>query len=161
MLAGTASLFSAPKLATDESLANAREFIDAVLRLSEFPSHPVTERDLDLFHTVAVAKVPESVSISFGDSDSDIRFLEDLDYLNFRELPAGTTLGWIKPGSHAHIDVFNDRGENVSKKYFIVEDNELRTIKPVMPSMLTVSTTAIRKDCLCYLMERHPLSATI
>ena len=137
---------------------HAREFIDAVLHLSDFPSHAVSERDLDLFHTVAVAKVPDSVSISFGDSDSDIRFLEDLDHLNFRELPAGTTLGWIRPGSGAGLDVFNETGEAVSQEYFIVEDNELRTVKPVMPSMLTVSTTAIRKDCLCYLMERYPLS---
>jgi succinylglutamate desuccinylase len=138
---------------------HAREYIDAVLHLSEFPSHSVAQRDVDLFHTVAVAKVPESISISFGDSDSDIRFLEDLDYLNFRELPAGTTLGWVKPGIPAVVNVFNDNGESVGEHYFVVEDNELRTVKPVMPSMLTVSTTAIRKDCLCYLMERYPLSA--
>jgi len=138
---------------------HAREYIDAVLHLSEFPTHTVSERDLDLFHTVAVAKVPETVSISFGDSDSDIRFLEDLDYLNFRELPAGTTLGWVKPGIDVVVNVYDDKGESVNKKYFVVEDNELRTVKSVMPSMLTVSTTAIRKDCLCYLMERYPLSA--
>ena len=138
---------------------HAREFIDAVLHLSEFPSHAVAERDIDLFHTVAVAKVPDSVSISFGDSDSDIRFLEDLDYLNFRELPVGTTLGWIKPGNNSGLNVYNEKGKNVTGDYFVVEDDELRTIKPVMPSMLTVSTTAIRKDCLCYLMERYPLSS--
>ena len=137
---------------------HAREFIDAVLHLSDFPSHAVSERDLDLFHTVVVAKVPESVSISFGDSDCDIRFLEDLDHMNFRELPAGTTLGWVKPGSDAGLNVLNDKGESVGQEYFVIEDNELRTLKPVMPSMLTVSTTAIRKDCLCYLMERYPLS---
>ena len=135
---------------------HAREFVDAVLHLSEFPAHAINERDVDLFHTVAVAKVPETASISFGDSDSDIRFMEDLDHLNFRELPAGTTFGWVKPGSDAVISVYNDQGQSVSKDYFKIEDHELRTVRPVMPSMLTVSTTAIRKDCLCYLMERIP-----
>jgi len=137
---------------------HAREFIDAVLHMSEFPSHPVAAHDLDLFHTVAVARVPFDVSIGFGDSDCDLRFLEDLDHLNFRELPAGTTLGWIRPGATPHIEVATDDGREVSNDYFTIEDNELRTVRPVMPSMLTVSTTAIRKDCLCYLMERYPLT---
>jgi len=33
----------------------------------------------------------------------------------------------------------------------------LRT--PIMPSMLTVNERAIRQDCLCYLMERYPVTA--
>jgi len=137
-------------------VTHAFEFIDAVLHLSGFPSGEVNERDVDLFHTVAVAKVPESVSISFSDPGCDIQFLDDLDHLNFRELPAGTTLGWVKPDSNAGLDVFDDMGQSVSSRYFRIEDNELRTLKPIMPSMLTVSTTAIRKDCLCYIMERVP-----
>lgn len=137
---------------------HAKEYIDAVLHLSEFPSHDVPEHDLDLFHTVAITKVPDNVSICFGDADCDIRFLEDLDHLNFRELPAGTTLGWIKPDSNAFLEVSDDAGNEVCDSYFVVEENELRTLRPVMPSMFTVSTTAIRKDCLCYLMERYPLS---
>lgn len=136
---------------------HAREFVDAALHLSEFPSHPVSPHDIDLFHTVAIARVPETVSIGFGDSDAELRFLDDLDHLNFRELPVGTTLGWVRPGSSPGISVVNDEGVEIGDQYFAVEDDELRTLKSVMPSMLTVSTTAIRKDCLCYLMERFPL----
>lgn len=139
---------------------HAKEFIDAVLHLSGFPEHDVPGHDLDLFHTVAIARVPDTVSICFGDADCDIRFLEDLDHLNFRELPAGTTLGWVKPGSDAFLEVLDDTGRDVSDGYFVIEENELRTLRPVMPSMFTVSTTAIRKDCLCYLMERYPLNST-
>ncbi len=137
---------------------HVREFIDAVLHLSSFPSHQVRAHDVDLFHTVAITKVPESVSIGFGDTECDIRFLEDLDHLNFRELPTGTTLGWVRPDSNASLVVMDDTNKDVSNRYFIVEDGELRTLRPVMPSMFTVSTTAIRKDCLCYLMERYPLT---
>jgi succinylglutamate desuccinylase len=136
---------------------HAREFIEAALHLSGFPRHEIASQDIDLFHTVAIAKVPNEVSIGFEEGDCDIRFLEDLDHLNFRELPIGTTLGWVREGSQAYIDVYDDRGAPVSESYFEIEEGELRTIKAVMPSMLTVSTTAIRKDCLCYLMERYPL----
>ena len=136
---------------------HAREYIEAALHLSEFPGHDVANHDIDLFHTVAIAKVPNDVTIGFEDGDCDIRFLEDLDHLNFRELPVGTTLGWVRAGSRARVDVFDDTGQSASEKYFAIEEGELRTSKAVMPSMLTVSTTAIRKDCLCYLMERYPL----
>lgn len=138
---------------------HAREFIDAVLHLSHFPGHPVPAHDLDVFHTVALAKVPPEVSIGFGDADCTLRFLEDLDHLNFRELPTGTTLGWVADTTTPVVTVSDDRGQEVTEKYLEIEDGELRTTRSVMPSMLTVSTTAIRKDCLCYLMERYPLDA--
>ena len=136
---------------------HAREYVEAALHLSGFPHHDVATQDIDLFHTVAIAKVPGEVSIGFEEGDCDIRFQEDLDHLNFRELPAGTTLGRVRQGSHAYIDVFDDSGNPAKEKYFVIEEGELRTRRTVMPSMLTVSTTAIRKDCLCYLMERYPL----
>jgi len=136
---------------------HAREYIDAALHLSEFPHHEIAAQDVDLFHTVAIAKVPGEVSIGFEEGDCDIRFLEDLDHLNFRELPVGTTLGWVRPDSQASIDVFDDTGRPATDRFFVIEGGELKTCRVVMPSMLTVSTTAIRKDCLCYLMERYPL----
>ena len=71
---------------------HAREFLDACLHLSEIPDHPVAAHDIDLFHTVAIVRVPRAYSFGFGDNPVDICFVEDLDHLNFRELPPGTTL---------------------------------------------------------------------
>jgi len=133
---------------------HALNFVDACLHMSMLPDHPVATHDIDLFRTVAVVKVPEELSFGFGESDADIRFVDDLDHLNFRELPADTTLGWIRPGSTARLDVRNDDGEEVTERYFNMGNGEIRTNTILMPSMLTNNTTAIRQDCLCYLMER-------
>jgi succinylglutamate desuccinylase len=132
------------------------EFIDAALHLSQWPDHPVAEHDVDLFHTVAVCKVPEPVSFGFGGSSADIEFVPDLDHLNFRELPAGTTLGRLHGPKDVPLDVRDEGGTDVTARFFRVHGGELQTTLPVMPSMLSVNATAIRQDCLCYLMERYP-----
>jgi len=137
-------------------LEHTRDFLNACLHLSHVPTHTVHSQDIDLFHTVAVCKVPSDISIGFGDTARDIDFVGDLDHLNFRELPAGTTLARVAHEGDVSLDVRDESGAEVARKYFEVADGELRTTVSFMPSMLSMSETAIRQDCLCYLMERHP-----
>jgi succinylglutamate desuccinylase len=136
-------------------MAHARDYLEACLHLSEHPLHPVAEHDIDLFHTVAQVKVPENVSFGFGQRGPDIHFAEDLDRLNFRELPRGTSLGRVKAGSSLMLEVLDEQGRDVRDRFFLVEDDELRVRVPLMPSMLTKDERVIRQDCLCYLMERY------
>lgn len=133
---------------------HAREYLEACLHLSRHPEHPVAPQDIDLFHTVATVKVPPSVAFSFDGSVADIRFVPDLEYLNFRELPAGTVFGEVADGD-IPLDVRDERGEDVARRFFEAADGMLRTRCNVMPSMLTADETVVRQDCLCYLMERY------
>ncbi len=135
--------------------AHALEYLEACLNLSEHPHHPVPEHDIDLFHTVAVVKVPPQISFGIGESEGTIAFAPDLDHLNFQELPEGTTLGRVRPHQGPYVEAWDEEGEEVSKRFFTVSDGEIRTRIPVMPSMLTLDETVIRQDCLCYLMERY------
>jgi succinylglutamate desuccinylase len=132
------------------------QFLDAALHLAQWPEHPVARQDVDLFHTVAVCKVPATVTFGFGEAATDIDFAPDLDHLNFRELPAGTALAQIHGAKTVPLRVENEDGVDVTERFFCIRDGELRTTLPVMPSMLSVNPTAIRQDCLCYLMERYP-----
>ncbi len=138
----------------EQGVAHALDYIDACLHLSEIPNHAVAAHDIDLFHTIATVKVPAPLSLGFADDD-DIRLVNDLDHLNFRELPVGTTLGWVRSGSNAKLDVHDESGVEVSERFFDLQDGEIRTRLPVIPALLTLSVQAIRQDCLCYLMERY------
>ena len=138
----------------EQGVAHARDYIDACLRLSEIPNHAVATHDIDLFHTIATVKVPGPLSFGFTD-DNDIRLVNDLDHLNFRELPVGTTLGWVRSDSNARLDVRDESGADVSERFFSLQNGEIRTRLPVIPALLTLSVQAIRQDCLCYLMERY------
>ena len=85
----------------------------------------------------------------------DIRLADDLDYLNFRELPKGTVLGGLRPNIGLGLEATDEHGRDVSERYFELEDNEIKLRVPMMPSMLTLDHRVVRQDCLCYLMERY------
>jgi succinylglutamate desuccinylase len=136
---------------------HAREFLDACLHLSHIPDHPVAPHDVDLFHTVATVRVPRTYSFGFGEQSVDIRFIDDLDHLNFRELPAGTTLAYLDGIEGMPLEVSDEQGKEVAAVFFTAQDNMLRTTRSLMPSMLTLDERVIRQDCLGYLMERYPL----
>ena len=74
---------------------HACEFLEACLHLSALPQRPVLSQDIDLFHSVAIVKIPDEVSFGFGEEAGDphLRFPPDLDLLNFRELPPHTRIG--------------------------------------------------------------------
>jgi succinylglutamate desuccinylase len=143
------------KVGQARGVEHAREYLEAVLHLSEHPAHPVAEHDIDLLHTVATVKVKQGVSFGFGEEVADIRFLAELDHLNFRELPQGTTLGIQSPGQGLGLEIFDEQGREVSERYFALDEGELRLRTSVIPSMLTRDHAVIEQDCLCYLMERY------
>jgi hypothetical protein len=140
-------------------VVHTQDYLEACLHLSEIPEHPVPAHDLDLFHSVAVIKVPEEASLGLGDEDADIRLLPDLERMNFSELPANTLFGWVRDRKGHRLLVWDEQGREVADRYFAYVGNEIRNRLPFMPSMFTVNPTAIRQDCMGYVMERvrvHP-----
>ena len=136
---------------------HAVEFIDACLHLAEIPTHGIRDSDLHLFHTVAQVRIPDSVSFGFGRNDVQLDMLPDLERMNFREMPAGTVLGFHPGRSSPRLLVTGDDGREASDEFFSFEHGCIRLKRSAMPSMLTLDETVIRQDCLCYLMERLPL----
>jgi hypothetical protein len=138
-------------------VAHARKFVEAALQLAELPQHPVAEHDMDLFHTVATVKIAEGMSIGFEGEGVDLRLLSDIDHLNFHELAAGTTFGFVDTRAEMPVVASDELGRDVTDRYFQIDGEQLRTTVPVMPSMLTCNLDIVRDDCLCYLMERYAL----
>jgi len=143
------------KVGQAHGVEHAAEYLDACLHLAEHPQHPIAHGDIDLFHTVAIVRVPEEVSFGFGCDDRDLCLLDDLEHLNFRELPSGTSFGLAGSSVEIPFDVLNEKDVNVGGRYFELDQAEIKTLTPLMPSMLTRDETVIRQDCLCYLMERY------
>ena len=138
-------------------IAHAVEFIDACLHLDHLSEHPIQNEDIHLFHTVATVKVPGDVDFGFGESSSEISFINDIEYYNFRELPAGTLLGYYNQQTMPHLDIVDEYGNAVEQRFLSYNAGEIRLATVVMPSMLTLNKKVIRQDCLCYFMERYPL----
>ena len=145
------------KVGEKHSEDHARAFVDAALHLSDIPTHPFPEQDIGLFHTIAIVKVPAGVDFSFNGDDCQICFDSDIDHMNFRELEVGTRLGRVCQQNGVHLEAWDNDGKNIGDEIFSYANNEICTVKPVMPSMLTLNERVIKQDCLCYLMERYPL----
>ena len=137
-----------------EGEARAAAVLDAVLHLAGLPQHAPSAADIDLFHTVAIVKVPAAVTLSFDGSPADLVFREDLDHLNFSELARGTALAQVRQRGDAPLWVPGDDAANRWQHFFEVRGEQLVLRAALMPAMLTRSVTAVRQDCLCYLMER-------
>ncbi|MDX2506829.1 MAG: M14 family metallopeptidase [Gammaproteobacteria bacterium] len=137
---------------------HAKNYIEKVMALSEFSNQRLKAADFDLYHTMAIIKVPEQFKISFNSTTpSDINFAADVDRLNFTALDAGARLARINSHKDIFLQAIDEQGRDVAQRYFSYEDGEIRTQIPVMPSMLTTREEIIRQDCLCYMMEKIDL----
>lgn len=140
---------------TDHTIA----YLETLLHLEELSTLPLAPEDVQLFHMCATITVPEDVEFDFGASSMTLALREDLDSLNFKELPPLTSFGRVSDAASRPVLATDIRGRDVTSYYFHVENGELLTSRPIMPSMLTLDRRVIRQDCLCYLMERLDYNA--
>ncbi len=133
---------------------HAASFVETLLHLEAFAHHPPRRDEIDVYHTAVQVKIPDRYTFSFTDKDADLHLLAELENDNFTELPEGTLFAARRPGSEAHFEAFDDEDRERSRDYFIIESDEIRLKKAMMPSMITLDERVIRQDCFCYLMER-------
>jgi succinylglutamate desuccinylase len=135
---------------------HAFEYLDSCLHLAEIPPHPVLRQDVDIYHTVAQVTIAENATFSFSDETADLYLSQDLERMNFTDISTGSPLGKTH---NARLPVLakNEHGEDVTKRFFSIDAQQLVITRPAMPSMLTLDERVIRQDCLCYLMERVEL----
>ncbi len=138
-----------------DGTVHALEYVETCLNLDSFDNLPDSAiADIDLFHTVAIVKVPEHLNFGFtNDCGDDITFPVEMDCLNFCELAIGASFGKVH-NHQAYLSVLNEEGEETSDRYFQIQNGEITLKTAVMPSMITLDKNIIRQDCLCYLMER-------
>lgn len=134
------------------------QFLEACLHLSAFPEEPVLSADIDLYHTVAIARIDPGASLGFDSPDCAIDLDPELEFYNFREIAVGTPLGRVHAQVIEPIIVTDESGLAVTSEYLYLENGQIKNRKPVVPAMITRDISAIRKDCFCYFMERYPLA---
>lgn len=135
---------------TDHALA----FLETCLHLEHLSLDRVDAEAVHLFHMAATVTVAAGVRFDFGPVHTDLALRDDLDSLNFQELPAGTSYGQLNNGLHRPLVATDNAGQDVTDDYFRFENGRVATARDIMPSMLTLDRRVIRQDCLCYLMER-------
>ena len=133
---------------------HSMDFLDTCLHLDGLSSAPLDPGMVHLFHMVATVNIAKDVLFGFGSVPVDLVLREDLDNLNFRELPAGTRFGEFNNGTIEPLIATDNSGRDITDNYFTFGRGRVETARPIMPSMLTLDRRVIQQDCLCYLMER-------
>jgi len=143
------------KAGEEAGIQRVYEFLQRCLQLTAWPRQcPLA---LNVFHMVAVVKIPEDVSFGFNNGQAQVDFLADLDQLNFRDLKKHTLLAQLRTDEALPLVVQEIEGGLATRKYFVRQEGTLKTAKPMVLAMLTLDSTVIRQDCLCYVMEHYPI----
>ena len=137
-----------------EGTDHVYRYLQSCLLLDELPDHAVDHDSYELFHTVAVVRIPADINFGFKEGMGDLELYNFIEKYNFTELPANTEIGKIYPGDRQPFTVQDERGIEVFNQYFAVKEGRIFSRQTLIPSMITLDTEIISKDCFCYLMER-------
>jgi succinylglutamate desuccinylase len=118
---------------------------------------PPASSDVELYHTIATWRIANAASLSFAKKHpADVLLRADLDLLNFVQLEAGEALGQLTRPLLECVEVRDESGRLVTTEFLKCSNGQLQLTRSVLPSMFTVNTDAIRKDCVGYFTERYP-----
>ena len=133
------------------------DFLQACLNLSEFPENTITNKDIGIYHTMAVARLVEGLSLAVEPSETDVCLFKHIEKYNFSKLSAGTGIAKVRNGIRKPFQVINETGEDVTPMYFEQDDDIIKLSREVIPAMFTLDIETIHKDCLCYFMEEYQI----
>ncbi len=133
---------------------HAMDYIEKCLRLPCIDDTPLSSEQTQLYHMLATVYVSPDLKFGFMPEKSTLSFIANLDHLNFHELAPGTLLAYLHGHSSRCLLALDHYGNDITDNCFSFTNGMLRTLRPLMPSMLTPDVRVIRQDCLCYLMER-------
>ncbi len=144
---------------TADGIEQTLTFLENLIHLSTLKRIPGVAEHQQVLNIFSTVKVKPEISIGIdGDENETVDFLinDDLDYLNFHLIEAGTVFGrTTKSDLPMPFAVTDQIGHDITDHYFEQHGDEVRIKQKVVPAMITQSIKAIRLDCLCYLM--HPL----
>ena len=120
---------------------HALDFLERCLGLEDIPNHPLSQHQIDLFHTVAQITIHNHVSFGFRDNNADFGLIDDLDHMNFTEIPAGTVFGKLTGNTNLPVTAKGETGEDMTEQYFSISGNKLIINKPVIKLKSAFETT--------------------
>lgn len=84
----------------------------------------------------------------------DLTILPDIDRHNFRELDAGSRIGWLASPETWPIEAIDRDGIDRSRELFENRNVELFVRQPLIPIMMTTDADIAAADCMFYVVHR-------
>ena len=131
----------------------AFEAVMAALHLDHFRG--AADRDLTVYDVTGRMEIAEDAVLTFAHGAAgDLELPAKLESWNFFDRPAGTTFARRLSGRTV-LTVYDADRTDVTDRFFDIDGDRMILKRAATPAMLTVNETAIRNDCLGYLMEKR------
>jgi succinylglutamate desuccinylase len=152
----TAITLECGKIGNPHCSDRAFQYVDALLHLHEIPEKSPDAHDLQMYRSLKRIRISNQAPLQIGGSLSNgICIRDDLDFMNFSPIAAGTILGTCTSPADIWEDDAGSEGNQVfSRNYIDVEGGNIVVKQEFVPAMLTVNPKSIRDDCLGYVMQR-------
>lgn len=110
--------------------------------------------DMDIYHDPVRLELEQGLHLAFASSPVlgvDITLLDQVDQFNFRPVPPGTLLGWVRsPEVLDRLRLADAKGNNRFDQFFELCGNKLQTNAPQKLFMVTTRPDIALSDCLLY-----------
>lgn len=142
----------------ESALEKALSLVDDLMHLDHFPTKAVPRHDLQLVQNSATIKINQDVTIAFeeeGDTHEgiDLVIVKDFDRHNFTLLEQGEVFAHTKVVQP--LVVTSQEGKDITEEIIQNVNGAISLKKALMPAMITLDTTIVLQDCLCYLLEDY------
>ena len=136
-------------------------FLELLLSQSNLLKVPGILEHQRVYKIQATVKIKQGIDFSFTDTDSDLCLTRDLDVLNFHKIEAGEVFATLKNTSKNNktnnedmpFIIIDENNQTIKNDYFEIKDGQVLCSKSFVPAMITQSISAIKNDCLCYIMQ--------
>jgi hypothetical protein len=136
--------------------AVARRGLAAFLE-SEAPADPAgPDRRIEVLIEPLRVCVRAGVSIAYGEAPApgaDFTLRADVDRHNFESLPAGVSIGWMRPGGPWPLEARGADGVDRADVWFAERGACIETRRPLVPIMMTTDPAIAMLDCLFYAVQ--------
>lgn len=134
----------------------ARQSLERFLSLRSLATLELST-GLTVLESPTRVRLREGLSVAFGDRSVpsvDLTLNADIDRHNFKNLPIGTALGWVRSLNEWPLEAHDSHGHERSRSWFALAKDTLVTRVEMVPFMLTTSVAAVLADCLFYTSPR-------
>ncbi len=134
-----------------DGVDHCTEYLDQILQLDSLEYQ--ADNAPRVLETAARAVIGPEVGFSFTDDNCRLRFISDIDSLNFDQIAPGTKLASFDGNASDLIYVRDNHGRDVTDEYLCFAGGTVSTRRAFIPSMLSTDRKIVRQDCLCYMMR--------
>lgn len=139
---------------TADGIEQTHTFLENLMYQNSLQNIPGIAEHQKIYRIFSNVRVDSNITIGLDkNTEAELIFEKDLDFMNFQTIPAGNVIGKTNGLKALPLSVIDTDERDITDEYFVLKNNQIITQKTIVPAMITQNIKAMKMDCLCYLMQ--------